>query len=166
MANWIGTFAHWLRRACCLGVLAVATRASASDNSTATVAPPGDWVKPQMFNQQSSTGLLDSSADQHVLLLERQINALQSETFIHSVRQILTMGGVQKGATLTMDFNPGYQSLTLHWARIWRGTQHLDRLDTNQVKVVQPERELDQFVLNGRKVGNSRAGRCSGGRHH
>jgi hypothetical protein len=61
------------------------------------------------------------------------------------------MDGVQKDATLRMDFNPGYQTLTLYWARIWRGAQHLDRLDTNQVKIVQQEWELDQFVLNGQK---------------
>ncbi len=61
------------------------------------------------------------------------------------------MAGVQNGATLTIDFNPNCQSLTLHWARIWRGTQHLDRLDTNSVKIVQQERELDQSVLNGQK---------------
>jgi hypothetical protein len=145
------TIAPRLRRVCCAGVLAVATQGNASDLSTATVAPPGGWVKPQFFDQQSPTNLLDSGADQHLLLLERQINALQNETFLHSVRQMLTMAGVQKGATLTVDFNPGYQSLTLHWARIWRGAQHLERLDTNSVKIVQPERELDQSVLNGQK---------------
>ncbi len=129
----------------------MAMQGNASENSTATVAPPGSWVKPQLFNRQSRTNLLDAGIDQHWLLLERQINALQNETFFHSIRQILTPGGVQKGATLTVDFNPGYQSLTLHWARLWRGAQYLDRLDTNNIKILQPERELDQFVLNGQK---------------
>ncbi len=129
----------------------MAIQGNASDISTANFAPPSSWVKPQFFNQQSPTNLLDSGADQHWLLLERQINALQNETFIHCVRQILTVDGVQKDATLKMDFNPGYQTLTLHWARIWRGAQHLERLDTNQVKIVQQERELDQFILNGKK---------------
>jgi hypothetical protein len=140
-----------LRRVCGLGVVAMAIQGNASDLSSATVAPPSGWVKPQFFDQQSPTNLLDSGADQHWLLLERQINALQNETFFHAVRQILTVAGVQKGATLTMDFNPSCQSLTLHWARIWRGTEHLERLDTNNVKIVQPERDLDQSVLNGKK---------------
>ena len=140
-----------LRRACCAGVLAMAIQGNASETASVEFAPPSGWVKPQFYNQQPSTNLLDSSAEQHLLLLERQINALQNETFIHCVRQILTVDGVQKDATLRMDFNPGYQTLTLHWARIWRGAQHLERLDTNQVKIVQPERELDQFILNGKK---------------
>jgi hypothetical protein len=134
-----------------VGALAVAIRGNASEISAAEFAPPSSWVKPQFFNQQSSTNLLDPGTDQHWLLLERQINALENETFVHAVRQILTTAGVQNGAILTMDFNPGYQSLTLHWARIWRGTEHLDRLDTNKVKIIQQERELDQSILNGKK---------------
>ena len=61
------------------------------------------------------------------------------------------MGGVQNGSTLTIDFNPGYESLTLHWVRIWRAGQHLECLDTNSVKIVQPERDLDEYALNGEK---------------
>jgi hypothetical protein len=108
-------------------------------------------VKPHFFDQPSSARLVDSGADQHWLLLEYQINAAQNETFAHSVGQILTMAGVAKNATLKLDYNPGYQSLTVHWARIWRGRAHLDRLDTNNVKVVQQEQDLDQSLLTGEK---------------
>lgn len=139
----------WLRRVCCANVLAVAILVDASDLSTVTFAPPGSWVKPHFFNQQTSTSLLDSSADQHWLLLERQVNAVQNETFTHSVRQILTTAGVQNNATLTIEFNPSCQSLTWHWARLWRGKEHLDRLDTNNIKIVQQERDLDQSLLEG-----------------
>jgi transglutaminase-like putative cysteine protease len=141
-----------LWHACCAGAfLALVIRGTASETPTAQVAPPSSWVKPQFFNQQASAALVDAGSDEHALLLERQINAHENETFVHVVRQILTTAGVQKEANLSIDFNPGYQTLTLHWARIWRGGQHLERLDTNQVKVVQPEREMDQFILNGKK---------------
>jgi len=129
----------------------MAIQGNASERSSVKFAPPSNWVKPQFFDQQASTNFLDSSANEHWLLLERQINALQNETFVHSVQQILTTAGVQNGSTLTIDFNPSYQSLTLHWVRIWRGTEHLDRLDTNNVKIVQQERDLDQSLLNGEK---------------
>jgi hypothetical protein len=134
-----------------MGLLAVAIRGNAADSSGVQFGPPSSWVKPQFFDQRASTRLLDSGADQHWLLMERQINALQNETFTHSVRQILTMAGVEKSATLKLDFNPGYQSLTVHWVRIWRGAEHLDRLDTNNVKVVQQEQDLDQSLLTGEK---------------
>ena len=123
----------------------------AADNSTAQFGPPSSWVKPHFFDRQASTDLLDASADQHWLLWERQVNADQDETFVHAVRQVLTTDGVQKGSTLTIGFNPGYETLTWHWARLWRGAQHLERLDTNNVKIVQQEQDLDQYMLNGQK---------------
>jgi len=123
----------------------------AADSVSLQVSPPGKWVKPQFFSQQASAGLLDAGSDERILLLERQINARENEIFFHSMRQILTVSGVQKEANLTINFNPGYQNLTFHWVRLWRGSEHLDRLDTNQVKVVQPEREMDDYILNGKK---------------
>ena len=123
----------------------------AAENSAPQFAPPGDWVKPHFYDQQSPASLPDPGENQHWLLQERQINAAQNETFVHAVRQVLTMDGVQNGSTLSFDFNPGYQSLTLHWARIWRGAEHLERLDPGSVKIVQPERDLDEYALNGQK---------------
>lgn len=140
----------FVRRTCCAGVLATVIPGSASETAIVQFAPPESWVKPHFFSQQFSTNL-EADTDQRVLLRERQINAAENETFVHSVRQILTMDGVQNGSTLTIDFNPSYQTVIWHWARIWRDGQHLDRLETNQVKIVQPEQELNQYILDGQK---------------
>jgi Domain of Unknown Function with PDB structure (DUF3857)/Transglutaminase-like superfamily len=134
-------------------VIAIAGRGVAAEISGGepkfAVAPPTGWVKPQFFNQQPTSAGLESGADEHWLLLERQINASENETFYHTVRQILNVSAVEDGSKLTIDFNPGYQSLTLHWARIWRGSQHFEQLDTNAVKIIRREQELDDDILNG-----------------
>jgi len=147
----VGLIGPWFRRVSCLVLLAAGLQGNAADSPSVNFGPPGSWVKPHFFQQPASTRLLDSGSDQHWLLMEQQINALQNETFTHSVRQILTMAGVEKSATLKLNFNPGFQFLTLHWVRIWRGTEHLDRLATNNVKVVQQEQDLDQSLLTGEK---------------
>ncbi len=136
-----------------MAVIAIAGRGVAAEISGGetkfAMAPPTSWVKPQFFNLQTAATNLEPGADEHWLLSERQINASQNETFYHMVRQILNVSAVEDGSKLTMDFNPGYQSLTLHWARIWRGSEHLERLDTNAVKIIQREQELDDDILNG-----------------
>src|SRR5580658_5944667 len=141
-----------IRRVCCAGVLAMAIQVRASDTFGLAFAPPDDWVKPQIFSQQTTANPSDSSADDRLLLQEQQINVLKNETFFHTDRQILSIDGVQNGSTLKADFNPGYQSLTFHWVRIWRGAQHFDRLDTNKIQVVQQEQDLDAFTLDGEKT--------------
>ncbi len=140
-----------LRQVCWVCFLAIAIQAAATQTTTVKFGPPDGWVKPQIFDQQSSASPTDSSADDYLLLQERQINTLQNETFFHSDRKILTMAGVQKDATLTIDFNPAYQSLIFHWVRIWRDGQYLDRLDTNKVQILQREQDLDEAMLNGEK---------------
>ena len=132
-------------------IIAIAGQTVAAEISAPkfTVGPPTSWVKPQFFDRQSVTTELESGADVHWLLSERQINAFDDETFYHVVRQILNVSAVQDDSKLTIDFNPDYQSLTLHWARIWRGPQHLERLDTNAVKIIRREKELNEDILNG-----------------
>ncbi|HTV43527.1 MAG TPA: DUF3857 domain-containing protein [Candidatus Sulfotelmatobacter sp.] len=134
----------------CLGVLAVAIQGYGSDLTGLEFGPPASWVKPHFFSL-SSANAPDPGADDQLLLLERQINAADDETFFHSDKQILTIDGVQNDSTLKLEFDPNYQSLTWHWARIWRGGQHLDRLDTNRIEVVQREADLDEAMLNGEK---------------
>lgn len=141
---------YQLWRICCVGFLAMAIHANASYTSAVKYGPPGSWVKPHSFNP-SPTSLAESGANDHLLLMEKQINALQNETFLHFDRQILTEDGVQNGSTLKINFNPNYQTVTFHWARIWRGIEHLDRLDTNKIQIVQQEQDLDQYALNGEK---------------
>jgi len=135
-----------------VGWVAATQAAEVPPESKAVIAPPAGWVKPQFFGGQAVMFGRDGSVDHHWLLIERQVNAATNETFFHAVRQILTVNGVQNGSTLKIDFNPSYQTLTLHWARIWRGTNHLNRLEADKIRVVRQERDLAEHILNGEQT--------------
>jgi hypothetical protein len=142
----------WLMVCICFCVLALEMPVPAADNSRLNFGPPSGWVKPHLYDQAALQMPLDASADQHLLLYEQQINAAENQTFTHSVRRLISLDGIQKYSTLSIDYAPAYQSLTWHWARVWRGGHHLERLDTNNVSTVQKEANLDQFLLDGRKT--------------
>jgi len=151
----VGSIVLQLLLVVCLGMAKVAGAETPAEivasNSIVKYGPPSSWVKPHFHDQQPTASLLEATADQHLLLLEKQINTAQDETFVHCVRQVISLDGVQKDSTLKIGFNPGYQALTWHWARIWRGAAHLERLDTNSVKIVQQEQDLDNYLLTGDK---------------
>ncbi|HEV2456165.1 MAG TPA: DUF3857 domain-containing transglutaminase family protein [Verrucomicrobiae bacterium] len=132
--------------------LTLAISSHGADLSGVKFGPPGDWVRPQMFNGQSSLRSSDPGANDRLRLLEHQINAGENEEFFHLDREILTMDGVENDSTLKIDFDPNYETLTWNWARIWRDGQHFDRLDTNSVQVVRREQDLDEAMLNGEKT--------------
>jgi len=134
------------------GIFLFAFRICAADissNSTPIVSPPAKWVTPHFFERLPATFKAEAGDDQHWLLVERQINAAENETFFHNVRQILSLAGVQNGANVAIDFNPAYQSLNIHWIRIWRGLKFSDQLDLQRIKIIQPERDLDDYVFEG-----------------
>jgi transglutaminase-like putative cysteine protease len=117
--------------------------------SKVTVAPPGDWVKPNFFERALRNALVSAGENERWLLIETEINVPESATFCHRVQQICSYSGVQNGAQISLDFDPGYESLQLHWVRIWRGTNFLNCLDRDKIKIIQQERDLEQHVLNG-----------------
>ncbi|MFZ0826716.1 MAG: DUF3857 domain-containing transglutaminase family protein [Verrucomicrobiia bacterium] len=119
--------------------------------SKPVVAAPAKWVAPVFFQRLDGSVALTPGENQHCLLAERQLNAGENDVFIHRANQILTISGVEKGSTISIDYQPSYQSLTFHWVNIWRGTNVLKRLDVEKIRLIQPERELDQAVYSGTK---------------
>ena len=134
--------------------VAAAVEAQESTNEVKPdIAPPSSWVKPQFFDQNALAYVPPDSIDQHWLLLERQINVASNETFIHGMRQILSVSGIQNGSDLKIDFNPVYQKLTLHWVRLWRGTNHLNQLTADKIRMVRQERGLDdEQIIDGEQT--------------
>jgi hypothetical protein len=118
-------------------------------DSKVTVAPPAGWVKPVFFERELQYAPMPAGENERWLLIESEINVPESATFEHRVKQICSYAGVQNGAQISLDFDPSYESLQLHWVRIWRGTNFLDRLDRDKVKIIQQERDLEQHELNG-----------------
>src|SRR5208283_4913403 len=133
---------HFGRRMFWLGLfLSLAARAADApvSESKVTAGPPGDWVKPNFFDRTLQGAPLPAGENERWLLIETEINVPESATFQHRAKQITSYAGVQNGAQISFDFDPGYESLQLHWVRIWRGTNFLNRLDRDKIKIIQQE---------------------------
>ena len=135
-----------------IALIASGKAAEVPTDAKPDIGPPAGWVKPHFFDRQYATYLPEANRDQHWFLIERQINVATNESFYHFARQILTVAGVQNGSNLKIDFNPVYQTLIMHWVRLWRGTNFLNRLEADKIRVVRQERDLEQQILNGEQT--------------
>src|SRR5579864_4707321 len=79
-----------------------------SDLSGLNFAPPDNWVRPQFFGPQSPGIPSDAGADDRLLLMESQADAVGNEVFYHSDRKVLSIAGVEHDSTVKIDFNPDY----------------------------------------------------------
>jgi transglutaminase-like putative cysteine protease len=116
-----------------------ATQALAQ-NSKPSIAPPSQWIVPVRSDGRFNLDPADPSIDSRWVLIDRQINAKNDEQFFHWVRQVLTPDGVQKSSQIAIEYDPSYESLTMHWVKIWRGTNALNRLDVSRFQP--PQREV------------------------
>jgi transglutaminase-like putative cysteine protease len=115
------------------------------------VQPPSRWVVPRSFSRPKADDVVDPSQDYRWLLSDRQLNAQHDEVFVHEVRQTLTSAGVQYGSHIMINYDPACQSLTFHWARIWRGTNQQDRLDITKLHVSEAGLDTEEFLLSSEK---------------
>ncbi len=112
-------------------------------------APAPDWVE-TLDPEPAQSGKPDQDSPGQVLtLIDTQINAARSETFVHVVKDITTTAGVQSGANLEFSWDPSFQELTLHQIKIQRGSERMDRLDLKKLKILQQEADLDRQIYNG-----------------
>jgi hypothetical protein len=131
---------------------ALATSLTQAAPAAPTVQPPSKWVMPRPIDRPLPGDVVAPSQDYRWLLYDRQINAQVDEEFVHEVCQPLTAAGVQYGSRIFINYDPACQSLTFHWARIWRGTNKLDRLDLSTMRVNDPAPSAKEWLFGSDKT--------------
>jgi hypothetical protein len=121
------------------------TRAQGADSYT--IGPAPAWViapatSPTNAPHKAETG-------QSIRLFDQQVNVAEKAHYRAYVREIHNESGVQDGSRINMYFDPTYQKLTVHQIAIRRGTNVLERLDREKIKVIQQERDLERHIYDG-----------------
>jgi Domain of Unknown Function with PDB structure (DUF3857) len=105
------------------------------------------WIAPSPAGSSKPAGSADVG-EVHVLF-DKQVNVETHQTFVRVVRKILNSTGIQNGSQVSAMFDPACSTLALHRIQIRRGEQLLNRLDPDNLQVLQRERELERHVYNG-----------------
>ena len=123
-----------------------------AQNGKPAVAPPSKWIIQGRSDGRFNLDPADSSTSLRWALVERQINAKNDEQYFHWVRQVLTSDGVEQGSHIIINFDPSYESLTMHWVKIWRGTNALDRLDASRIHITESGQNTGEFICRNGKT--------------
>lgn len=113
-------------------------------------SPPPEWVKAielPAIEDGPSTSQQDGIM---CLLVDNQVHTGLGESYFRAASQVLTPRGVEQGSHLSISYNPAYQSLTLHHLMIRRKDTISDRVDTQTVRVMQREQNLERLQYDGR----------------
>lgn len=132
----------------------MATLPSSSEASTATDAAarflrgaPGAWV------EHSAVPAPPSAPEEPAgcLLLDEQLDLTGSEAKVYrrTVHMAHSEAGVEQISELQIQFNPAFETLTLHWVRLRRGGAEFDALEDADIELLRHERDLYARVYRG-----------------
>jgi transglutaminase-like putative cysteine protease len=134
-----------------VGIQALAGMRAHAGDAEPVVEPPSKWVVPRSFDKPSADDVVDPTQEYRWLLSDRQINAQSNEEFVHQARQTLNPAGVQDNSHISISYDPTSQSLTFHWARLWRGKNKLDRLDLSKLHISPAGLDTDASLFSSEK---------------
>ncbi|WP_257167265.1 DUF3857 domain-containing protein [Bradyrhizobium sp. SRS-191] len=86
------------------------------------------------------------------LLADVQVNLTGSQPLwtFRSAQRILTKEGAERASHIVIEFDPGYQTLEVHYVRILRGDQRIEHAQPGCFQVFRRERDIERLMLNGR----------------
>jgi len=96
---------------------------------------------------QAKNGLYHLLVDQQTLL-----DGSTKTTYRHMASRALSERGVESIAHIDIDFDPSFQTLTLHALTLYRNGRTQNRLAAAQIKVLQREAELEYRIYDGSKT--------------
>jgi hypothetical protein len=143
----------WMRWvwACAAALGALAAMAAPPPNVNIAAAPA--WVKavPVPSIDPLPKDHANSGAVRYLLVDDQlRFTGGQRSEYRRVVSQALGPQGIEQIGNLSFDFNPEYQTLTIHHLQVRRGGRVVSHLDRARIKVLQREGGLDELMFDGR----------------
>jgi hypothetical protein len=118
------------------------------------VAPTPAWVLPSEPGKADDAHLRQATDGVSYLLVDNQVMATGADRvrYYRYVSRALNAKGVESVANLSIDFDPDWQKVQLHSVQVVRDGRAIDKLAGARIEVIQPEKELDELILNGSRT--------------
>ena len=115
------------------------------------IGPAPAWVEIAPLPDPNPVPAGEISGGLYYLRIDEQhrVEGRSVDFFSHTAYTIVNTQGIQNGSQLAIDFDPTYQALTLHFVRILRNGEVMDRLDPADVRILQRETELEYQIYDG-----------------
>ncbi len=118
-------------------------------SSYVTITPPPNWVTVNDVPELAAPAA--SGAPVHYLLADTQ-HRLTSETqayFTRHARRLNTPRAVEDHSTVTIIFDPSFETVRLHRLALLRDGTEIDLLNLENFKMYRKETERDRLIYNG-----------------
>lgn len=132
-------------------VLLLGAGGACAKSAAYQMAAPAPWVLPvSAIHAPAATPLVPLGGVAYVLRdYQVRVEERGKTLYFHSAQQALDGQGVEKVANVSINFDPSYQSLTLHAINVIRDGTVIPKLGRAKINVLQRETELDYLIYDG-----------------
>ena len=114
-----------------------------------TIEPVPDWTTGLVVEETNNPAEAGAGSGVFYLLFDVELNGATKERYIHIAEKFLSPSGVEANSRLSIEFDPSYQQLVIHKIVLHRGTEVMDQLIPERIRVIQQEKDLDRLIYNG-----------------
>ena len=128
----------------------------ATDNSGVLVTPVPVWANlyPTPDRLDNCETLVDGGLCQVLRSVQVDLRGERPAHCVHLAHKVLTQEGAERIAQFRAEFDPRYQDLEVHFARVRRGENTEDYAKSELIDVLRREQNLERQVLNGHLTAN------------
>jgi hypothetical protein len=121
--------------------------AAFSQPSKVRIEKPPVWINPIEFDKDATPPVGQESGF-YYLLVEEQENTPLQERYFRYAYKVLTSEGIQSMSDLSVEYDPAYQTLSFHNARVHRNGKIINQLPAS-IKTIQREERMDRYLYDG-----------------
>ena len=137
---------------CMLALFALPARALSNKPSPSSlIGPPPAWADgiEADLGAAAPEGRVSGGIDYVLVDRQTRVGDTTRESFRHYAKKVVNDAGLAAAGDLSIDFEPSYQTLRLHFVRVRRNGQILDRLSSRKIQIIQRESELEYQLYDG-----------------
>lgn len=108
-----------------------------------------NWVVPVTIPDFDQEDYKDRETVWPLVDYQERIDQTREDLTYRYVVDLLSASAVEQQGTITIDFDPAYQTLRLHEISLTRNGQTIDVIDLNEAMVFRTETDRDQMIFNG-----------------
>jgi transglutaminase-like putative cysteine protease len=114
------------------------------------IAPAPAWVKSIDADSVTIPKTVEVENGIDYVLVDCQSLMEPMSDFYHYARRVVNEHGLADAGEIKGEFDPSYQTFTLHWLRVKRDGVWQDRIKTDHFQLLRREENLDSQLLDGR----------------
>ncbi|KAE9628639.1 DUF3857 domain-containing protein [Parasedimentitalea maritima] len=118
-------------------------------NEYLTIGPTADWV--ELIDRPTQDFVLGNGRDINYLLVDKQLkySDTDAERYARYVEQLLSPNAVERSSTISVDFDPAYQTVAFHRLLRIRDGEETDILDPSRFGLFRIETDREKLIYNG-----------------